>query len=275
VRRLALLLLVLLAAGCTSSSPSAAPDTTPVTETTVTTVPPPSSTTSSTAKATSTTSTVARTTVTTSLSLGPGDAFLGGTVSGPLGPVDGATVRVQRVVGKSVASTDVLTVGGSWQLPSVLGGAYRVWAFKSPDLSPSDVQTFFLAATDRKMLDFKLAAAGGDRITAVLNPSPDRVGVQATLTVTVGIGQVDSQGRPALTPRPGVLLALTTGPGYSVDSAPQVLTDSTGSASWTVHCLAEGATAIPLTVGAGVTSVNLPACLAAPPPAPPTTAKTP
>ncbi len=260
MRRTALLLLALVAVACTSSHQGAAPAPTTVAETTL----PPTSSTSTTATPTTTTSTVPRTTVTTVLALGPGDASLTGTVTGPQGPVDGATVHVERVVGTSVATQDVTTSGGSWQLSSILGGAYRVRAFKTPDLSPSDVQTFFLAANDRKEVDFTLAAAGGDRITAAVNPNPPRVGQPATVTITVGTGGVDSQGRPSLTPRPGVSLVLSGGPGFVVDSTPSVVTDASGSGSWTVHCTAEGATTLPLTVGAGVTSVTLPACGSAP-----------
>jgi hypothetical protein len=260
VRRTVLLLLAVVAVGCTSSKQAAPPVTVPVTESTVA----PTSTSSTTSKPTTTVSTVPRTTVTTQLSLGPGDATISGTVSGPSGPVDGATVRIERLVGKAVATQDVTTSGGSWQLPSVLGGSYRVRAFKPPDLAQSDVQVFFLAANDRKVIDFKLAAAGGDRILAVVNPSPPRVGQPATLTVTVGTGRVDDQGRPSITPRPGVVLILSAGPGFVVDSVPQVVTDGNGAAAWSVRCTAEGANTLPLTVGAGVTSVVLPACGSAP-----------
>lgn len=268
MRRTVLLLttLAVLAVACTSNKQAAAPPTTPVTET----LPP--STTSTTVKPTTTSSTVPRTTTTVALSLGPGDAFLGGTVSGPQGPVDGATVHIERLVGKSVATQDVTTTGGgSWQLPAILGGAYRVRAFKSPDLAQSDVQVFFLAATDHKTVDFKLAGAGGDRITAVINPNPARVGQPATLTITIGTGRVDDQGRPSVTPRPGVVVSLSGNQGYAVDSVPQRVTDGNGAAAWSVHCVVEGATSLSLTVGSGVTSVNLPPCGPAPAAAPPTT----
>jgi hypothetical protein len=268
---LVLLLVALVAVGCTTPKPAAAPVTAPPTEV-ATTVPP--STTSTTGKPTTTTSTIARTTVTTALTVGPGNAFLSGTVTGPQGPVDGATVHVERLVGKAVATADVVTTGGgSWQLSSVLGGSYRVRAFKPPDLAQSDVQTFFLAANDRKVVDFTLTGgAGGDRITAVISPSPLRVDQVGTLTVTVGIARVDDQGRPALQPRPNVLLTLNPGSGYAVDSAPQVLTDSNGAGSWRVRCVIEGANSIPMLVGTGLTTIKLPACGAAAP-VPPTTTK--
>ena len=262
-----LAVVAVVAVACSSGKPAAAPITAPPTE--VPTTAPPSSTTPSTAKPTTTSSTVPRTTVTTSLTVGPGNAYLSGTVNGPQGPVDGATVHVERVVGKAVATADVQSTGGQWQLPAVLGGSYRVRAFKSPDLAQSDVQTFFLAANERKVVDFTLTAAGGDRITAAINPSPPRVDQPSILTVTVGVGRVDDQGRPALTPRPNVLLTLNPAPGYALDSPAQVLTDGNGAGSWRIRCLAEGTNSVSLQVGTGVTSVNLPTC--GPAPAPTTT----
>lgn len=255
---------------------AAAPATTAVADTS--TAPrPTSSTTSSSLKAATTTTGVSRTTVTSPLTLGPGNASLVGTVSGPQGPVDGATVRVERLVGKAVATADVTTFGGAWQLPAVLGGSYRVRAFKAPDLAQSPVEVFFLAADERRVVDFKLTAAGGDRITAVINPNPPKVDQSATLTISVGTGRVDDQGRPALTPRPGVTLILAPGAGYALESVPQAVTDGNGSATWRLHCVVEGTTSMSLTVGSGVTSVNLPPCGAAAPAAPaaPTTTKTP
>ena len=258
-------LLALVAGACTSSDQSAAPVTTAVPETTSTststTVPP------------TTTSTTLRptTTVTTILQMGPGDASIGGTVFGPAGPVDGATVRIERLVGKLVAPADVTTTGGgSWQMPSILGGSYRIRAFKAPDLGQA-VESFFLAATERKTVDFRLPAVGGERITAAVSPNPPRVDQSAAVTIQVGVGRVDDQGRSSITPRPGVPLTLAGGPGIVVESPPQLVSDGNGSGVWNIRCAAEGANTVTLTVGNGVTSVKLPACAAAAPAAPTTT----
>src|SRR5438132_10480239 len=48
-------------------------------------------------------------TTTTSIPLGPGGAGLSGTVVGPAGPVAGATVHVERLVGDGVGSLDVVS----------------------------------------------------------------------------------------------------------------------------------------------------------------------
>jgi hypothetical protein len=260
VRRCVLALLAVVAVACSGDKP-AAPRAAPVTETTPAPAP---STTSTTVKPTTTTKGVPRTTTTRPLALGPGNAALSGTVSGPQGPVDGATVHVERLVGMGVATADATTSsGGSWQMPSILGGSYRVRAFKSPDLAQSPFQVFFLAGNERKVVDFKLAATGGDRITAAINPSPPRFDQPGTLTVTLGVARVDDQGRPALTPHPGVALSLSTVPGFMLESAPQAVTDGGGAASWRIRCLALGANSVQLTVGTGTTTVNLPPCVAA------------
>jgi hypothetical protein len=249
----------LVVAACTSSDKTAAPDTTLPPETTTTVAA------TTTSARPTTTSTTVRATTTTALmvALGPGDASIGGTVLGPGGPVDGATVRIERLVGRSVATADVTTTGGgSWQMASILGGSYRVRAFKAPDLGQSPVESFFLAANERRTLDLRLPAVGGDRITASVSPSPPRVDQPATVTVQVGVGRVDDQGRPAITPRPGVVLTLAPGPGIVLESVAQVITDGNGAAAWRIRCAAEGADSISLTVGPGVTSFKLPPCAA-------------
>lgn len=271
-RSLTAVLLLVVAAACSSDSPAAAPDTTLPVETTLTptTAPAPSTT----ARPTTTVTTVRpTTTLTTLLSFGPGEASLVGTVTGPSGPVDGAIVRIERLVGKDVASQDVTTAGGgTWALTSILGGSYRVRAFRPPDFGTSPTEAFFLAANERKIVDLRLPAAAGDRITAVVSPNPPRVDQTATITIQVGAARVDEQGRPSLAPRPGVALSLAPAAGIALEGTPQAITDGNGSAAWRFRCLAPGASTFQLTVGTGVTQVTIPACVAgAPPPGPTTT----
>lgn len=272
---MALVLLAVLAGACTSSNPQAAPDTTAVQETSTSVSVAPSTT----GRPTTTASTLKpTTTVTTMLGFGPGDASIIGTVTGPAGPIDGATVRIERLVGKDVASTDITTTGGgSYQLGLILGGSYRVRAFRPPEFGTSPVEAFFLAANERKVLDLRLPAVGGDRLTATVTPNPPRVDQQATVKIQYGTGRVDDQGRPVLTPIPNVLMTLAPGAGIVLESSPQVRTDASGSGSWFIRCTAEGASQLALTVGNGVTAVNLPPCgpPAAPPPAATSTTRRP
>ncbi|MDQ6725837.1 MAG: carboxypeptidase-like regulatory domain-containing protein [Actinomycetota bacterium] len=257
------MLLVLVAGACSSGKPSAAPRTTESSTAPAPTTTTPTSSTTSTTVRTSSTSTT-RTTLAT-VSIGPGDAFLSGVVQGPAGPVDGATVHIERVVGAGVATADVTTAGGgAWRMDSVLGGAYRVRAFKAPDLGQSEVEVFFLAAADRKVVNLQLGpTGGGPQIFAVVNPNPPRVSQPAIVTVQIGTSQVDAQGRPGIIPQVGTVLQLSVGAGMTLESTPQVATDATGSASWRVRCLIPGPSSVSVTVGSsGTAPVNLPPCTA-------------
>ena len=273
VGRLSLVVLgvmALVTGACSNDKPSAAPDTTVAETTTTPTTAAPSTTTSP-----STTSTTVKptTTLTTLLTMGPGEASIVGTVSGPAGGVDGAIVRVERLVGKDIVSTDVTTSGGgSYALATILGGSYRVRAFKPPDFASSPVEAFFLAANERKVLDLRMPAVGGERIIATVNPNPPRVDQAATLTIQIGTGRADGEGRPVITPRPGVPLVLTPAAGLALEGTSQGLTDGNGSVTWRIRCLAVGANTFQLTVGTGVTQVRIPACVANAPSPTPTTA---
>jgi len=265
------LVLILLAGACSSGKPQAAPA-----GTEPSTLVPTSIVTTSTSSPTSTTSTTVKSSTTSTvkpaLSIGPGEASIFGTVQGPAGPVDGATVRIERLVGSATASVDVTTTGGGvWRMDSVLGGAYRVRAFKAPDFAQSNVEVFFLAATDRKGVDLRLGPTSGQQILAVVNPNPPRVNQPAIVTVQIGSPRVDDQGRPTIIPQVGTVLQLTVGAGQVLESSPQVATDATGAASWRIRCLIEGPLSASLTIGGGMTQVNLPACAAAAAPAATTT----
>ena len=153
--------------------------------------------------------------------------------------------------------------GGAWQLTSILGGSYRVRAFKAPDFAPSPVESFFLAANERRNLDFKLGPGGGERITAVVRPDPPRVDQSSTITITVGTSTVDAQGRSVLAPRPGLPLVLAERQAVFLESPQNQVTDAGGAATWQFRCTMEGAAAFTLTVGNGVTQVPIPGCAGA------------
>jgi hypothetical protein len=276
VRRLFLVLLgvmALVTVACSHDTPSAAPETTAPAETSTSTTRAPATT----ARPTTTSSTLKPTTTSsTLLAMGPGDASIVGTVTGPAGAVDGAIVRVERLVGKNIATQDLYTTGGgSYSLATILGGSYRVRAFKAPDFASSPVEAFFLAANERKVVDLRMPSGGGERITATVSPSPPKVDQTATLTIQIGTARVDDQGRLSLAPRPGVPLSLTPSAGLALEGTPQALTDGNGSSAWRIRCLAEGASTFQLTVGAGITQVRIPACAPGPPPPAPTTTKAP
>src|SRR5690606_1191562 len=75
-----------------------------------------------------------------------GTARLVGTVTGPDGPVAGATVRIERLVAGREVRTDVTTASdGRFALDGVPGGRYRVRAFLPPDLAQTAPELRFVA----------------------------------------------------------------------------------------------------------------------------------
>ena len=220
--------------------------------------------------ATATTSTTAttvpgtpRTTTSTTVVLGPGRATISGTVNGPDGPVDGATVRIERVVGQKTASTELRSAGGAFTLPLVLGGAYRVRAWRAPDLAQAGTDVFFLAADEDKRLEINLLRYGPRGVLATVDPDPPKVDQPATLSVRLGDASVDDEGQVSTTPKGGIALVLTVGPGVVLESSAQVVSDEAGAASWRFRCTAPGPFSASLAVAANpVTPIGVPACAA-------------
>ena len=91
---------------------------------------------------------------TTTLAVGPGGATLPGRSSGPAGPVGGADIHIERLVGDRVAAADVIAKadGTLDACPASLGGRYRVRAWRAPDLALTDPADL-LPGRDRDVVD--------------------------------------------------------------------------------------------------------------------------
>ncbi len=267
-----MVVLVLLLAAC-GGGEEKPPAPVPVSPTTT---PPPTTTTTAVAVPVPTIPGSPRTTTTVPTSIGPGDAALSGTVAGPDGAVAGAVVRVERLVTRGSAVAELRTdESGAWSLGSVLGGPYRITAFRSPDLGAFAPQLFFLGADERRSVAIGLARFGANTITARIEPNPPKVGVNAVFTVRIGTGRVSADGVVSVDPSPAVGLQLVS-EGLSIDN-PLQLTDGDGRVSWQVRCLGTGTFPVTLVVGRstgfgtaiGASSVPFPACAEGPPPPPP------
>jgi hypothetical protein len=187
---------------------------------------------------------------TTTIAIGPGPATVSGSVIGDEGPIAGATVQVERVAGGQTAGTTVATAeDGSWQLPKISGGRYRVRAWRAPDLAQTTWTGFFLGATETKTVQLRLRAVGGLSVEASIAPDPPRVFQEANLVVLVAVKMVDDQGVVRATPQDNVQVELVTGSGWRVFSSNPTTTDSRGEASWSLRCRASGHQSIAVTVG--------------------------
>ena len=109
----------------------------------------------------------------TSVALTPGTATLSGIVLGPSGVVGGATVLVERLVDNSVGSKSVVAMAdGTWKLPNILGGLYRVRAWQSPDLDLTTPQLVLLPAGGTQSVNLTLMSYSGQSANAAISPSP-------------------------------------------------------------------------------------------------------
>lgn len=267
VRRLSMLMVAVLSVvgllGCSGSDPKRLEG-----EATETTVEAPSTTEGGGGPVTTlrpevTIAGVPRATTTLPASLGPGQARLSGTVTGPSGPVDGAVVRVERFVGTKTAVVEVETDGGSWFVDAILGGAYRVQAFRPPDLAQGQATTFFLGASESKVVDLSLLRYGDNTLTATLDPNPPVVGQETELVVTSADSDVDATGRLVRVGRPGVRMQLVSGSAILLESPALTVTDGEGRAVWRFRCGSPGALNMSVLISGSGAPLALPPCVAA------------
>jgi hypothetical protein len=206
---------------------------------------------------------------TTTVVFGPGRATLNGTVNGPEGPVEGAVVHAERLVGDGAATMDILTApDGSFSLPNILGGRYRIRSWKAApvNLALVEPQVFFLEGSESRNVDLNVARYQGIDVAAAIAPDPPLINVPASLVVQVVDRAVDDAGIVRSAPVPGARVELFGTGDWRVQTAAATTTDGAGRATWQLECRRVGTQ--PLSVVVGETStfnLNLPACTVPPP----------
>jgi hypothetical protein len=198
--------------------------------------------------------------------IGPGGATLDGTVLGPNGPVAGATVEVDRLVGSQAAVTETTTAAdGSWRVGSVLGGRFRVRAWQAPSLAEVTPQILFVGATQDETVTLQLTTFTGPDVTSSFAPDDPIVGEIDNLVVQVTNPTVGSDGVVRNLPVVGVSVTLTNGPQWVVYNGNPQPTASDGQVLFQVSCQAVGSPSMSTTVGNGAPeTLQLPTCGAAP-----------
>ena len=214
-----------------------------------------------------------------------GDSILGGVLLGPDGPVGGATVRLERFVGDAVGRLDVVSgPDGTWKAPSpprpaapptfdtvpgqvtvppttpppavtkptagaqgILGGRYRVRAWRSPDLALTTPQILFVEAKQNKQLPLQLSRYTGTTVSAVSSPDPPVLEGPLNITAVVTTLTVDGEGVVRSAPAGGVTVTLNVGPGFD-STGGSAITNGAGRAAFQVRCVALGASQVELIV---------------------------
>ncbi len=196
------------------------------------------------------------------VAIGPGHATLSGTVGGSTGPVAGATVQVERLVGDASATARVSSgADGRWSLPGILGGRYRVRAWRAPDATMATPQIFFLGGGENKTLDLGVQSFSGPVVTSSIAPNPPVVNRPANLVVDVSNRVVDAEGVGRAEPVAGGSAQLSGSGAWQVTGPNPATIDRGGQASWQLTCQAGGSQPLSVSVnGAASLPIDVPAC---------------
>jgi len=190
---------------------------------------------------------------TTSVAIGPGPVTIVGHVEGPDGVVPGAIVQLERLVGDGSASMRVPTApDGTWNASNVLGGRYRVRAWRAPDLASARPSIVFVDGSEgQQAIDLRVEPVGGVRVDVAVAPDPPIVGEEINLKVRVAERSVDAEGVVRDTPTPGVSVALGGSGDWAVGSPNPSTTGTDGSTIFRLTCGDEGAQPLFATIDRG------------------------
>jgi hypothetical protein len=220
--------------------------------------------------------------VTTTTVVATGSASILGTVSGPGGPIGGATVRIERLVRGTPIRTDVLSgPDGHYELRNIPGGRYRVRGFLAPALAQVDPQVQFLSDRAEHTIDVALADQRGVVARADAAPDVPFLDEAVNIAVVVASRVVDADGVVRSNPVVGVRVELdglgrwtlrssstrppfqTPGRGTTTTTfAPPVsavaYTDGAGQVRFELTCVSPGAPGLSLLVPVTVTPSTVP-----------------
>jgi len=196
------------------------------------------------------------------VTVGPGAATISGTVVGPSGPVAGGVVEVERLVGDAVGAVQVTAApDGTWTLPQVLGGRYRVRAWRAPDLAQVTPEIFFLNQADTKSLTLMLRQFDAVNVSAAIAPNPPIINEPASLAVLVSNQVVSTGGVVSSQAVTGASVQLAAGGPWATADPNPATTGAGGTVTWLVVCTQPGAQPLAVVVNAVNTySLNLPPC---------------
>ena len=199
---------------------------------------------------------------TTSIAMGPGQATLSGRVVGDDGAVAGASVQIERIANGATASMTLLSAeDGTWSLPQILGGRYRVRAWRAPDLAQTTWTAAFLNASETKSIDLRVRTVGGLNVEASIAPDPPRLGDDANLVVLVTVKEVDSQGVVRAAPQVNVDVDLVTSSGWRILTENPTTTNGRGEAAWNLRCRATGRQPIAVNLGTQTIPLDVSSCV--------------
>ena len=186
---------------------------------------------------------------TSAVPFGPGRATLSGVVVSEEGAVGTATVIVERIVNGAVAKTTVFSAeDGTWTMPSVFGGRYRVRAFRQPNLAQTTPSAVFLGESETKQVELRVKTIDGLNVSVSFAPDPPQITRDTQLAVRVTQKTVDVDGVVRSQPLTNERVDLIGSSSWRVESSNPAFTDSEGKATWLLRCRQTGRNPLAVTV---------------------------
>ena len=201
---------------------------------------------------------------TTTVAFGEGTVSVEGTVLGPDGPVAGATVRFERLVGEQSAERSVISdEAGRFMLANVAGGRMRLRAWKVPDIAMARNIVLFASETTTVTLKVDRFATTDVRWAAA--PASPTEGQPVNLVVQVSRRLVDDGGVIGFEQITGMAVRLVPLGALQPEGANERLTDDTGRASFPMRCNAVGPATLRAQLASGEdATLELPPCAPVP-----------
>ena len=200
---------------------------------------------------------------TTTAPMEKGRATLRGIVQGPDGPVPGAIISAERLVGDAIQRLQGRAgPDGTFAIEQVPGGRYRVRAFLPPSLVMGDPEVFYQPDGEVREMRLRLEPFTGVVVRDGTSPSAPMVGEGVNLAVRVSQAQVGDDGIAREVPVPGVQIRVSVSGLRLLDDRPVATTGSDGAAVFHFRCERVGAVTGTVTV-AGVEEtfpLDVPGC---------------
>jgi hypothetical protein len=178
---------------------------------------------------------------TTTIAVGPGPMTIVGRVEAADGVVPDAIVELERIVGDASASIRVPTAAdGTWNAANVLGGRYRIRAWRTPDLASTRAQVVFIESGPQRAVNITLDRLGGVRVDTAMAPEPPPVDEMVNLKVRVAERTVDADGVIRDSPVAGTTVTLSGSGDWQLSSPNPSTTGGDGSTIFRLRCGDEG-----------------------------------
>jgi hypothetical protein len=149
---------------------------------------------------------------------------------------------------------------GTYRFEQVLGGRWRIRAWKAPELATLEDNVFFLGYTEQRAMDLKVKAATDIVVTSNMAPNPPFTGTPVELAVLVLTQSVDEEGVVHRSPVGGAAVTLDIRGNWSLVGEATQGTEFNGRTAWQLTCNAVGPQPIIAFVAGREWPLNIPAC---------------